>query len=104
MPFSNVAQIVDWEPKSKFGFAIANGQRYFVHISALGSIARQPEVGDTIIVERFEKTDTGKKIAAGVLDGVPPREALENKIALWQALFVASVVFALITVAIQIAK
>lgn len=70
MPFTNVATIIHWDNKKGYGFAAANGIRYFVRISAFGPVIRQPLVGDIVIVEKFGKSMKGPKIEKGILEGV----------------------------------
>lgn len=71
MPITNKATITQWNSGKGFGFATANGVKYFVHISALGRPTRPPRVGDTIIIASFEKTEKGPRIQKGELEGVP---------------------------------
>ena len=71
MPITNKATITQWNSEKGFGFATANGVKYFLHISALGKPARQPQVGDTITVYSFGKSPKGPRIEKGALDGVP---------------------------------
>lgn len=71
MPITNKATVTQWNSEKGFGFATANGVKYFLHISALGKPARQPQVGDTITVYSFGKSPKGPRIEKGVLDGVP---------------------------------
>lgn len=70
MTFTNIAKIVQWNDEKGFGFAEANGIKYFVHISAFGPIARRPRIGDTITVEKFGKGEKGPRIEKGILDGI----------------------------------
>ena len=74
MPITNKATITQWNEEKGFGFATANGTKYFVHISALGHPVRPPRVGDTIIICNFGKTEKGAKIEKGILEGVVSRE------------------------------
>ena len=74
MPITNVAKISAWNEAKGFGFAEANGKKYFVHRSALGPITRNPKVGDTIVVTKFEETSKGPRISLGVLEGVPLKQ------------------------------
>lgn len=71
MATTNKAKITQWDENKGFGFATANGVKYFVHISALGRPSRPPRVGDTIIIASFEKTEKGLRIQKGELEGVP---------------------------------
>lgn len=71
MPITNKATVTQWNSEKGFGFATANGVKYFLHISALGRPARAPRVGDTVVVLSFGKTDRGPRIEKGELDGVP---------------------------------
>ena len=73
MPITNVAKITSWNDAKGFGFAEVNRKKYFVHVSALGPIARNPRVGDCIVVTEFLETPKGPRIALGVLEGVPLR-------------------------------
>ena len=75
MTITNKATIVQWNNEKGFGFATANGIKYFVHVKALGRPSRSPRVGDTIIVNTFGKGEKGPRIEKGILDGVP---SLEN--------------------------
>lgn len=75
MTLSNVAKISSWNTEKGYGFAIANGKKYFVHKRALGPISRNPQVGDTIVVTQFQETPKGARISSGVLEGVPLRQA-----------------------------
>ena len=79
MPITNVAKISNWNDAKGFGFAEANGEKYFVHRSALGPISRNPKAGDTIIVTQFEETPKGPRISSGVLEGVPLRQFQEKR-------------------------
>lgn len=74
MPITNKATITQWNGKKGFGFASANGTKYFVHISALGYPVRPPRVGDTIIISSFGKTENGARIEKGSLEGVALRQ------------------------------
>jgi len=76
MAITNKAKITQWDENKGFGFATANGVKYFVHISALGRPSRPPRVGDTIIIASFEKTEKGLRIQKGELEGVPDRSEL----------------------------
>jgi cold shock CspA family protein len=71
MAITNKATITQWDDGKGFGFATANGVKYFLHISALGRPARAPRVGDTVVVLSFGKTDRGPRIEKGELEGVP---------------------------------
>ena len=71
MPITNKATITQWNSEKDFGFATANGVKYFLHISALEKSAREPQVGDTITVYSFGKSPKGPRIEKGALDGVP---------------------------------
>ena len=76
MPITNKATITQWNSEKGFGFATANGVKYFLHISALGKPARQPQVGDTITVYSFGKSPKGPRIEKGTLIiGTPPRKS-----------------------------
>ena len=79
MPITNVAKISNWNDAKGFGFAEANGKKYFVHRSALGPISRNPKAGDTVIVTQFEETPKGPRISSGVLEGVPLRQFQEKR-------------------------
>ncbi len=68
MDFSNRAKVVVWNNKKKFGFAEANGERYFFHISAIDIASQNPKIGDTIIVEKFGTSPKGPRIDKGKLD------------------------------------
>ena len=72
---TNRATVVQWNAEKGFGFATANGVKYFVHQSALGRTARSPKIGDTITVGLFGKGEKGPRIEKGTLDGV---DVLEN--------------------------
>ena len=74
MPITNKATVTQWNEEKGFGFATANGTKYFVHISALGHLVRPPKVGDTIIICSFGKTEKGARIEKGILEGVASRE------------------------------
>ena len=74
MPITNKATVTQWNEEKGFGFATANGIKYFVHISALGHPVRQPKIGDTIIIYNFGKTEKGARIEKGILDGVASRD------------------------------
>lgn len=74
MPITNKATVTQWNEEKGFGFATANGIKYFVHISALGHPVRPPKVGDTIIICSFGKTEKGARIEKGILEGVASRE------------------------------
>ena len=76
MATTNKAKITQWNEDKGFGFATANGVKYFVHISALGRPSRPPRVGDTVIIASFEKTAKGPRIERGELEGVPDRAVL----------------------------
>ena len=71
MPITNVAKITSWNEAKGFGFAEVNRKKYFVHVSALGPITRNPRVGDSIVVTEFLETPKGPRIVLGVLEGVP---------------------------------
>ena len=79
MPITNVARVSVWNEAKGFGFAEANGKKYFVHRSALGPISRNPKVGDTIVVTKFEETPKGPRITSGVLEGVPLKQFQEKR-------------------------
>ncbi|MCF0222053.1 MAG: hypothetical protein HUK19_07150 [Fibrobacter sp.] len=70
MSTSNIAKVVQWNEQKGFGFAEANGTRYFVHITALGHTSRKPKAGDTISVELFGNSEKGPRIEKGILEGV----------------------------------
>lgn len=73
MTITNKATIVQWNDEKGFGFAVANGIKYFVHASALGFPSRFPCVGDTIVVHSFGKSEKGPRIEKGVFEGSPVR-------------------------------
>lgn len=76
MPITNKATVTQWNSEKGFGFATANGVKYFLHISALGKPARQPQVGDTITVYSFGKSPKGPRIEKGALIiSTPPRKS-----------------------------
>lgn len=79
MTISNIARVSDWNDEKGYGFAFANGKKYFVHRSALGPITRNPKVGDTIVVTQFLETPKGSRISAGTLEGVPLRQVSHNR-------------------------
>ena len=79
MPITNVVKISNWNDAKGFGFAEANGKKYFVHRSALGPISRNPKAGDTIVVTQFEETPKGPRISSGVLEGVPLKQFQEKR-------------------------
>lgn len=79
MTLSNVAKVSSWNAEKGYGFAIANGKKYFVHKSALGPISRNPQVGDTIVVTQFLETPKGARISSGVLEGVPLRQVVHDR-------------------------
>ena len=74
MTITNKATIIQWNNEKGFGFATANGIKYFVHVSALGRPSRAPRVGDTIVVSSFGKGEKGPRIEKGSLEGVPSME------------------------------
>ena len=74
MPITNKATVTQWNEEKGFGFASANGSKYFFHISALGHPVRSPKVGDTIIISSFGKTEKGVRIEKGALEGVALRQ------------------------------
>ena len=74
MSITNKATVTQWNEEKGFGFATANGSKYFFHISALGHPVRQPRVGDTIIISSFGKTEKGARIEKGTLEGVALRQ------------------------------
>ena len=74
MPITNKATVTQWNEEKGFGFASANGTKFFFHISALGHPVRQPRVGDTIIISSFGKTEKGARIEKGTLEGVALRQ------------------------------
>ena len=76
MATTNKAKITQWSEDKGFGFATANGVKYFVHIRALGRPIRSPRVGDTIVIASFGKTAKGPRIERGELEGVPDRSEL----------------------------
>lgn len=78
MPITNKATVTQWNEEKGFGFATANGIKYFVHISVLGHPVRPPKVGDTIIIYNFGKTEKGARIEKGILEGVALRQ--ENSV------------------------
>lgn len=67
------AKVVQWNAERGFGFATANGTRYFVHKTALGRTERPPKVGDVITVYQAGRGEKGLRIEKGCLDGVPVR-------------------------------
>ena len=75
MTITNKATIIQWNNEKGFGFATANGIKYFVHVSALGRPPRAPRVGDTIVVSSFGKGEKGPRIEKGLIEGV---STLEN--------------------------
>ena len=79
MTITNKATITQWNNEKAFGFATANGVKYFVHINALGRPSRSPRVGDTIVVSAFGKGEKGPRIESGVLDGVPSLESVRPR-------------------------
>ena len=74
MSITNKATVTQWNEEKGFGFATANGSKYFFHISALGHPVRAPKVGDTIIISSFSKTEKGARIEKGTLEGVALRQ------------------------------
>lgn len=74
MSITNKATVTQWNEEKGFGFATANGSKYFFHISALGHPVRAPKVGDTIIISSFSKTEKGARIEKGSLEGVASRQ------------------------------
>lgn len=74
MPITNKATITQWNEEKGFGFATANGTKYFVHVSALGHTVRPPKIGDTITICSFGKTEKGVRIEKGILEGVTLRQ------------------------------
>lgn len=74
MPITNKATVTQWNEEKGFGFASANGTKFFFHISALGHPVRQPRVGDTVIISSFGKTEKGARIEKGALEGVALRQ------------------------------
>lgn len=70
MSITNKATVTQWNEEKGFGFATANGSKYFFHISALGHPVRAPKVGDTIIISSFSKTEKGARIENGSLESV----------------------------------
>ena len=74
MPITNKATITQWNDEKGFGFATANGTKYFVHVSALGHTVRPPRIGDTITICSFGKTEKGVRIEKGILEGVALRQ------------------------------
>ena len=74
MSITNKATVTQWNEEKGFGFATANGSKYFFHISALGHPVRAPKVGDTIIISSFSKTEKGTRIEKGTLEGVASRQ------------------------------
>ena len=74
MTITNKATIIQWNNEKGFGFATANGIKYFVHVKALGRPSRSPRVGDTIVVSSFGKGEKGPRIEKGSLEGVPSME------------------------------
>lgn len=74
MSITNKATVTQWNEEKGFGFATANGIKYFVHISALGYPVRQPRIGDTIIIYNFSKNEKGVRIEKGILEGVALRQ------------------------------
>ena len=74
MSITNKATVTQWNEEKGFGFATANGSKYFFHISALGHPVRAPKVGDTIIISSFSKTEKGARIEKGSLEGVALRQ------------------------------
>ena len=74
MSITNKATVTQWNEEKGFGFASANGTKFFFHISALGHPVRQPRVGDTIIISSFGKTEKGARIEKGTLEGVALRQ------------------------------
>lgn len=74
MSITNKATVTQWNEEKGFGFATANGSKYFFHISALGHPVRAPKVGDTIIISSLGKTDKGVRIENGALEGVASRQ------------------------------
>ena len=79
MTITNKATIIQWNNEKGFGFATANGVKYFVHVSALGRPSRSPRVGDTIVVNTFGKGEKGPRIESGLLDGVPTLENMPRQ-------------------------
>lgn len=74
MPITNKATVTQWNEEKRFGFATVNGTKFFFHISALGHPVRQPQVGDTIIISSFGRTEKGARIEKGTLEGVALRQ------------------------------
>jgi len=79
MTITDKATITQWNSEKAFGFATANGVKYFVHINALGRPSRSPRVGDTIIVSTFGNGEKGPRIENGVLEGVPSLERARSR-------------------------
>ena len=79
MTITNKATIIQWNNEKGFGFANANGVKYFVHVSALGRPSRSPRVGDIIVVFSFGKGDKGPRIEKGLLEGVPALENIQSR-------------------------
>lgn len=70
MPIANTAKVISWNNEKDFGFAEVNGVKYYVHIGALGPVARSPIVGDVITIAECCETKHGPAIVLGVLEGV----------------------------------
>ena len=62
MAITNKAKITQWDENKGFGFATANGVKYFVHISALGRPIRPPRVGLHRIIDLTPKNARSLKI------------------------------------------
>lgn len=68
---SHQGVIVDWKPKSPFGFAEADDEKVFLHISNFVDPARWPEKGDPVSFE-MGQDEKGRPCAQDILLHVSP--------------------------------
>lgn len=78
MAITNKATIIQWNDEKCFGFAVANGVKYIVHLNSLRNLTRSPRIGDTIVVYSFGKSEKGPRIVSGVLESSMPGMSAED--------------------------
>ena len=78
MAITNKATIIQWNDEKCFGFAVANGVKYIVHLNSLRNLTRSPRIGDTIVVYSFGKSEKGPRIESGVLESSMPGMSAED--------------------------
>ena len=91
-------ELVHWNDARGFGFVTGeDGQRYFVHISAIARIATRPRLGDTVSFVGVVGAKRQREARSVVIEGAnpvtaPPRPARAKRDLDWQLLLALTLV------------